>query len=68
MEGRTISFEVSHEVHVVIAASAILRGLSIAQFIVRAVHVYNTLIKEQDAGNIIYVGTKDRITKEITLP
>lgn len=68
MSKHRINLVLSDEAHVIVAASAALRGVTMTEFIVKAIRVYNALIKEEAAGNTIYVGTKERVTKEIILP
>jgi predicted DNA binding CopG/RHH family protein len=43
-------------------------GVDMSEFVRSALRVYTTLLNEQKDGKRIYVGTNDRVEKELILP
>ncbi|HLK59677.1 MAG TPA: ribbon-helix-helix domain-containing protein [Chthonomonadaceae bacterium] len=63
-----ININLSEKNYDELKALAADRGMDMSEFVRNAIRTYNTLLREMAAGKEIYIGTEEKVEKELLIP
>lgn len=66
--GKRVNVNLTDNSYFLLREMAQDKGIDMSELVRNALRVYTTLVDELDRGKTVYVGTRDKIEKELIIP